>query len=98
MTESTPSMSEEQEKAAEVESYGGVPMTEQELGQVWEAPDSGGGDVKPGGDVKSAPDVTSDPGMENQDGGDWSDEGGATAEGPATDTDDVANAGQEPPD
>ncbi len=25
----------EEEKAAEVESYGGVPMTEEELGQVW---------------------------------------------------------------
>lgn len=89
MTESTSGMSEEQEKAAEVESYGGVPMSEQELGEVWTAPEA---------DVTAAPDVTSDPGKENQEGGDWSDEGGATPEGPATDTDDVANAGHEPRD
>lgn len=92
MTESTSGRSEEQEKAAEVESYGGVPMSEKELGEVWTAPESGSGDVT------AAPDVTSDPGKENQEGGDWSDEGGATPEGPATDTDDVANAGQEPRD
>ena len=42
----------EEEKAAEVESYGGVPMTEEELGQVWT---TSGGETEPAATTEQEP-------------------------------------------
>jgi len=53
-TSNDPATPEEKEKAAEVESYGGVPMDDQELADVW----TSGGHVESGAEAQQPGDAT----------------------------------------
>lgn len=70
---------------ATTDSYGG-PVSQDELAEVYLAPE-GAGPTAPGAAEDSPPaDVDSDPAKDDEQGSDWSDEGGATPTGPATDS------------
>ena len=47
------------ERAAATEDYGGVPISDEELSEVWQAPDGGDADAASGGEAAAGSEPTS---------------------------------------